>query len=54
MKRRTLLVVLVTLLVGMSAGWAGRSFVAVDRCLDRGGAWDSDLDACKLPIGNGS
>ncbi|MBC9034737.1 hypothetical protein IAG41_20295 [Sphingomonas sp. JC676] len=53
MKRRTLLIVIATLLVGISVGWTGRGFIASDRCLDRGGAWDDGLDACKLPIGNG-
>jgi hypothetical protein len=54
MKYRTLIAVLVALLVGISAGWAGRGFIASDRCLDRGGAWDADLDACNRPIANGS
>ncbi len=49
MKRRILLSIFVPLLVGMSAGWAARDFVAQDRCLDRGGAWSGDLRACELP-----
>jgi hypothetical protein len=54
MKSRILIVALVALLVGISAGWAGRGFIASDRCLDRGGAWDAALDACERPIANGS
>jgi hypothetical protein len=45
MTLRTLIVVLVALLIGISAGWACRGFIANDRCLDRGGAWDADLEA---------
>lgn len=52
MKRRTLLSIFVALLVGISAGWAARDFVAQDRCLDQGGAWSGDLSVCKLPLQN--
>ena len=48
MKRRILFAVAIALLVGILAGWATRGFVASDRCFDRGGAWDGDLDACRL------
>jgi len=54
MKPRVLIAVLVALVIGISVGWAGRDFIASDRCLDRGGAWDADLDACNLPFGNGN
>ncbi len=54
MKTRILIAALVALLVGISAGWTGRGFIASDRCLDRGGAWDTELDACKLPIRSGN
>ena len=54
MKHRILTAVLVALVVGISAGWASRGFIASDRCLDRGGASDAELDACNLPIANGS
>jgi hypothetical protein len=49
MKLGTLLIVLIALLLGLSLGWVSHGFVATDRCLDRGGAWDGDLDACALP-----
>jgi hypothetical protein len=51
MKYRIFFAVVVALLIGISAGWATRGFVASDRCFDRGGAWDSDLDACRFQTG---
>jgi hypothetical protein len=54
MERRILIAILIALLLGISAGWAVRGFIASDRCLDRGGAWHPDLEVCKLPIGKNS
>lgn len=43
LKHRALLIGVVAVLVSFSAGWAMRGFIATDRCLDRGGAWNGDL-----------
>jgi len=53
MKHRTLLIIIFALLAGGSAVWSMRRFIASDRCLDRGGAWNSNLDACTLSTPNG-
>jgi hypothetical protein len=53
-KRRAIIITLAAAIVSVSAGWAMRGFIATDRCLDRGGAWNGDLDACTLPRRNGS
>jgi len=52
MNRRIVLIILLALIVGMAAGWAGRGLVANDRCLDRGGAWDGRSDSCSLSATN--
>ena len=53
MKPRILIAVIVAFVIGISAGGAGRNFIASDRCLDRVGAWDADPNACDLQRGNG-
>lgn len=53
-KRRPLLVMVVARLAGLSAGWSMRGFIASDRCLDRGGVWNSNADACALSTRNDS
>lgn len=52
MNRRIVLIILLALIVGMAADWAGRGLVANDRCLDRGGAWDGRSDSCSLSATN--
>lgn len=54
LKPCALLIALAPALTGISAGWVMRGSIANDRCLDRGGAWNGDLDACTVPMRNGS
>lgn len=35
-----------TLCLGLWGGWQAREFIAIDRCLDAGGAWDYDAFHC--------
>jgi hypothetical protein len=42
-RRGPLLIALVGLALGFAFGWQAREFVAVDGCLDAGGAWAAGL-----------
>ncbi len=47
-----MLIILLALIVGTATGSVGRGFVAIDRCLDRGSAWDASFDSGSLVAGD--
>lgn len=49
MSRRGLVTVMLAGMVAFVAGYWFCGFMAVDTCLDNGGRWVEEADACELP-----
>ncbi len=47
MRRKLILVAVVAGALGIWAGWAARSYLVVDSCLDGGGRWAEHRDRCE-------
>ena len=55
LRKRTIAVAVISLAAGFWLGWSESKFVAQDRCLDAGGAWNYAGGVCtfdNLPGGN--
>lgn len=47
MKRKWIIVAILAGAFGIWAGWAARSYLVIDSCLDAGGRWAERGDRCE-------